>query len=116
MRILLVAAIVAAFAGDLPLKGAAAQPGLDGAQLYSFHACANCHGPRGLEPARESIPRIGGLPAGEIVSRASAVLQARPGDDTVGMNKWARELRETCNVRPTAPELERIADWLSSQE
>jgi cytochrome c553 len=116
MRIFLMTAVVALFAGVLPWTCAAAQPGLDGAQLYSFHACANCHGPRGLEPSRQIVPRIGGLPAGEIVSRASAILQARAGGDAAGMKKWARELHETCNVPPTGPELERIAEWLSVQE
>jgi cytochrome c553 len=104
-------AALAALSAGVPLIGAAASPGVDGEHLYRFHGCVNCHGDQGLNPVREVVPRIGGLPATQIVDRARAIMQARM--DGVGMKRWARDLYDSCNAPPSMPELERIAEWLS---
>lgn len=109
-RFCTIAALTVLSAG-MPLAGSAALPGANGEHLYRFHGCVNCHGERGLEPVREVVPRIGGLPAEQIVDRVRAIVQARMDGD--GMKRWARDLYDSCNAPPSMPELERIAEWLS---
>ena len=111
MRNLLTIAVLAVFAAGAPSAGHAASPDADGEHLYRFHGCGNCHGDQGLEPTWEAVPKIGGLPATEIVTRARAIIDARA--DGVGMKRWARDLYGGCSPPPSLPELERIAEWLS---
>jgi mono/diheme cytochrome c family protein len=103
-------AVLTVLSAGVPLAGGAASPGVDGEHLYRFHGCVNCHGDRGLEPVREGVPRIGGLPTEKIVDRARAIIEARM--DGVGMKRWARDLYDSCNAPPSMPDLERIAEWL----
>ena len=111
MRNLLTIAVLAVVAAGAPSAGYAAPPATDGEHLYRFHGCANCHGDRGLDPARKGVPKSGGLPEIEIVVRARAIIAARA--DEAGMKRWAWDLYGGCSPPPSLPELERIAEWLS---
>jgi len=111
MRNLLAIAVLAVFAASELSAGSAASSGIDGEHLYRFHGCANCHGERGMEPVREAVPRIGGVPAEQILDRARAIIEARA--DGAGMKRWARDLYGSCSPPPSLRELERIAEWLS---
>ena len=87
---------------------------MSGEQLFSFHACVNCHGAQGKEPVSRLVPEIGGMESAEIQERALQILRGETDSEEAKLMKSAVAYSQACDAPPSAAEIEKIAEWLST--
>jgi cytochrome c553 len=87
---------------------------MGGEQLFSFHSCGNCHGAQGKEPVSRLVPKIGGLDAAEIQDKATKILSGETDSEEAKLMKSAVAYSQACDAPPSAAEIQKIAEWLST--
>jgi cytochrome c553 len=87
---------------------------MSGEQLFSFHSCGNCHGAQGKEPVSRLVPKIGGMDAAEIHDKAMKILTGETDSEEAKLMKSAVAYSQACDAPPSAAEIQRIAEWLST--
>lgn len=93
----------------------AAEGGDQGKELFEFHGCVQCHGADGVNPASKVVPKIGGLPSDEIVTKAKKILSGEGETDESKLMHAAIYSPAQCDAPPTDVELQTIAAWLSEK-
>ena len=86
-----------------------------GEDLFAYHGCIQCHGDSGKNPTSKVVPKIGGLPTDEIVTKAKKILSGEGGSDEAKLMHAALYSPSQCDAPPTDEELQTIASWLSAQ-
>jgi len=111
---LLVFTVGAAFMAASAVAGAVDRAQMQGEQLFSFHACMNCHGAEGKNPVSRLVPKIGGMDAAEIQDKAMKILRGETDSEEAALMKSAVAYSQACDAPPSAAEIEKIAAWLST--
>jgi cytochrome c553 len=87
---------------------------MSGEQLFSFHACVNCHGAQGKNPVSRLVPKIGGMTAAEIEEKATRILRGETDSEEAKLMHSALAYSQACDAPPSAAEIQKIAAWLST--
>lgn len=111
---LLVITVGAAFMAAASIASAADRAQMEGQQLFTFHSCMNCHGAEGNNPVSRLVPKIGGMDADEIHDKAMAILRGETDSEEAKLMKSAVAYSQACDAPPTAAEIQKIAEWLST--
>lgn len=103
-----------ALMGFASMASAVDRDQMAGEQLFSFHACVNCHGAQGMDPVSRLVPKIGGLDAAEIQDKAMKILVGETDSEEAKLMKSAVAYSQACDAPPSAAEIQKIAEWLST--
>jgi len=87
---------------------------MQGEELFTFHACMNCHGAEGKNPVSRLVPKIGGLGAEDIQTKAMKILRGESDSEEAKLMKSAVAYSQACDAPPTAAEIQKIAEWLAT--
>ncbi|MBF8272893.1 MAG: hypothetical protein HW380_1998 [Magnetococcales bacterium] len=90
----------------------------EGEKKYLSFLCDNCHGKDGKSPKSDIIPVIGGKGYDFIRKEAADILSGeRKGRAVVMHAKYysTQATSESCDIGPSATELDSIAKWLSTR-
>jgi len=101
--------------GAVPAASAAERPQLDGAKLFTYHGCENCHGAQGKNPKSKLVPKLGGKPADKLLEKATKILAGEDLTDESMLMHSAIAYSQACDSPPNEAELRAITTWLSSQ-
>ena len=94
---------------------AAERPPLDGAKLFTYHGCENCHGAQGKNPNSKYVPKLGGKPADKLLDKATKILAGEDLTDESMLMHSAIAYSQACDSPPNEDELRAITTWLSAQ-
>ncbi len=111
---LLAFGVGAAFMAASVVATAADRWEMEGEQLFSFHACANCHGDQGKNPVSRLVPKIGGMDSAEIHEKAMKILRGETDSEEAKLMKSAVAYSQACDAPPSSSEIQKIAEWLST--
>jgi len=100
--------------GSLPAN-ATERAQLDGAQLFTYHGCVNCHGAQGKNPKSKYVPKLAGKPADKLPTRATSILAGEDLTDESMLMHSAIGYSQSCDAPPSEAELRAITTWLSAQ-
>jgi cytochrome c553 len=87
----------------------------DGAELFKFHGCVNCHGADGRSPVSKMVPELAGKSADDLYSKATKILSGEEATDEAKIMHAAFYSPSSCDAPPTEEQLKSITSWLSSQ-
>ena len=87
---------------------------MGGEQLFNFHSCVNCHGAQGKDPVSRLVPKIGGMDAAEIQEKATKILKGETDSEEAKLMHSAVAYSQACDAPPSAAEIQKIAEWLST--
>jgi len=96
------------------VASAADRAQMSGEHLFTFHSCVNCHGAQGKDPVSRLVPKIGGLEAAEIQEKATKILSGETDSEEAKLMKSAVAYSQACDAPPSAAEIQKIAEWLST--
>ncbi|WP_200347058.1 c-type cytochrome [Halochromatium glycolicum] len=89
--------------------------GQQGADLFKFHGCVNCHGADGKSPVSKMVPELAGKPAGELYSKATKILSGEGESDEAKLMHAAFYSPSSCDAPPTDAQIKSITAWLAAQ-
>jgi cytochrome c553 len=115
-NVLLPAAFAVTLVTVSPFAWSTDRPELQGEQLFIYHGCVNCHGTAGKDPSSKLVPKIGGLEADEILTKAQKILRGEGESEEAKLMHSAVAYSQSCDAPPTEPELQKIATWLALQK
>lgn len=90
-------------------------PQEQGADLFKFHGCVNCHGPDGNAPVSKLVPKLAGKPAEELYSKATKILSGEGASDEAKLMHAAFYSPSSCDAPPTDAQVKSITAWLAEQ-
>jgi cytochrome c553 len=111
---MLVIVLGAAFMGANSASLAADRVAMSGEQLFSFHACVNCHGAGGNEPVSRLVPKLAGKNSDELLTNAMKILRGETDSEEARLMKSAVAYSQACDAPPTEAEFQKITQWLST--
>ena len=101
--------------GAAPIASATERSQLDGAQLFTYHACVNCHGEQGKHPKSKIVPKLAGKPADKLFNRVTKILAGEDLTDESMLMHAAIGYHQSCDAPPSEAELRAITQWLAAQ-
>jgi cytochrome c553 len=108
--IVLGAAFMAASSATLAVDRAA----MGGEQLFTFHACVNCHGAGGNDPVSRLVPKLAGKNSDELLTSAMKILRGETDSEEAKLMKSAVAYSQACDAPPSEAEIQKIVEWLAT--
>lgn len=86
----------------------------NGAELFNYHGCINCHGAEARNPVSKVVPNLAGKPADELYQQAKKILGGGGSTEEAKIMHAAFYSPAQCDAPPTDEEIQAITVWLST--